>query len=134
MDDADIDKIIVSNKTSYKKGYEYFFGYKDDEKVNALCIMPPQMSARTRSFHETKCMSFLTEVNEWLEKYNKIWSKVSNSIQKDFDSKPAVNEKYLKTKLKSFEGKINTDFHDNGIRKESSRCICLSSILIDPVF
>ena len=86
------------------------------------------MSARTRMY------VFLTEVNELLEKYNKFWNKVSNGIQKHFDSKPAVNEKYLKTKIKSYEGKVNTDFHDNGIPKESSHCICSSLILIDSVF
>ena len=30
-----------------------------------------------------------------------------------FDSEPVCNEKYLKTKTKSYEGKINTNFHDD---------------------
>ena len=33
-----------------------------------------------------------------LEKYNKIWKKVSSIIKKEFDSEPVCNEKYLKTK------------------------------------
>ena len=77
---------------------------------------------------------FLKEVNDLLEKYNKFWNKVSKGILKHFDSKPAVNEKYLKTKIKSYEGKVNTGFHDNGIPKKSSHCICSSLILIDSVF
>ena len=69
-----------------------------------------------------------------LEKYNEIWKKVSNSIKKVFDSKPVYNEKYLKTKIKSYEGKINANFHNDKIPKESSQCICLSEFLIDSVF
>ena len=38
--------------------------------------------------------------------------------------KPVYDKKYLKTKIKSYEGKINTNFHDDGISKESSHCIC----------
>ena len=54
------------------------------------------------------------------------------------------NEKYLKAKIKSYNGKINTNFHNNQvfqnevsqnkIPKESSQFICLSLILIDSVF
>ena len=53
-----------------------------------------------RDFGETKYMSFLIKDDELLEKYNKIWKKVSNSIKKGFDSEPVYNEKYLKTKIK----------------------------------
>ena len=38
--------------------------------------------------------------DELLEKYNKIWDKVSNTIKKQFDSEPVYNEKYLKIKSK----------------------------------
>ena len=41
-----------------------------------------------------------------LEKFNKIWKKVSNIIKKEFESKPVYNEKYLKTKIKSYNGKL----------------------------
>ena len=44
------------------------------------------------------------------------------------------NEKYLEANVKSYNGKINTNFHNNKILKESSQFICLSVILIDSVF
>ena len=62
-------------------------------------------------------------------KYNEIWNKISNSIIKGFDSEPVYNGKYLKTKIKSYEGKINTSFHGDKIPKEGSQCIYLSIIL-----
>ena len=42
--------------------------------------------------------------------YNEIWEKVSNIIKKEFCSNLVCNEKYLKTKIKSYNEKINTIF------------------------
>ena len=68
--------------------------------------------------------------DEKLFKKNKICKKVSKIIKK-IDSKPVYNEKYLKTKIKSYNGKIDLDFTNNKISKEGSQFICLSEILID---
>ena len=73
------------------------------------------MSAYRRDFDETKYMPFLIKDDELLEKYNEIWEKVKNSIKKELDSKPRYNEKYLKAKVKSYNGKINTNVQDNKI-------------------
>ena len=60
--------------------------------------------------------------------------KVKNSLKREFYSEPVYNDKYLKAEIKSFNGKINTNFRDNKITKEGSNFICLSVILIDSVF
>ena len=60
-----------------------------------------------------------------------MWSKVKNSIKKEFNSEPLYNEKYLKAKIKSYNGKINTNFHSNNKPKEGSQFIFLSVLLID---
>ena len=41
-----------------------------------------------------------------LEKYNEIWEKVKNSNKKECYSEPVYNEKYLKAKIRSYNGKI----------------------------
>ena len=92
------------------------------------------MSAYRKEFDETKYMSFLIKGDELLEKYNEIWEKVKNIIKKEFDSESVHNEEYLKAKIKSYNGKISTNFHNNKIPKEDSQFICLSVILIDSVF
>lgn len=40
------------------------------------------------------------------------------------------NEKYAKTKIRSYKSRINTNFHDNEMSKEGLHCISLSVILI----
>ena len=71
--------------------------------------------------------------DELLEKYNEIWEKVKNSLKKDFDSEPVYNEKYLKAKIKSYNGKVNASFYNNKIPTEGFHFICLSVTLIDSV-
>ena len=43
------------------------------------------------------------------------------------------NQKYLRTKIKSYDGKMDTTFHNDKISKEGSHCICLSVKFIDSV-
>ena len=81
------------------------------------------MGAFRKEFHETKYMYFLIKDEKLLENYNEIWEKVKNSIKKEFDSKH--NEKYLKAKIKSYNGKLNTSFYNNEIPR---------ILLIDSVF
>ena len=66
-------------------------------------------------------------------------AKVKNNSKKEFDSKPVFNEKYLKSKIKSYNGKINTNFHNNNnnfkkIPRAGSQFICLSITLTDSIF
>ena len=62
----------------------------------------PKTRAYVKSYDEqTKWMYFLIEDDDLLEKYNTIWDKVSADTKKEFDSEPAYNKSYLKTKIKS---------------------------------
>ena len=67
-----------------------------------------------------------------MEKSQKHYQKKKK--KKKIGSKLLYNEKYLKPKTKSYNGKINTNFYNNKIPKEGSQCICLSVILIDSVY
>ena len=53
----------------------------------------------------------MTHVFKLLEIYNTISDKISADINKEFDSDPVYNKKYLKTKIKS-NGDDVTDFLD----------------------
>ena len=51
----DINKIMVSNKVFFgKRGFKYFIGYKDAEKMWPLFIFLPKMSAYRRYFDKIK--------------------------------------------------------------------------------
>ena len=57
--------------------------------------MLPKTSVYVKRYdNQTKCMYFLTEDNDLLEKYKTIWDKVSADIKKEFDSEPAYKKKF----------------------------------------
>ena len=126
--------MVFDKNSSGKTIFKYFSDYKNAKNIRALCIVPPKTSTFRRDFDETKYISFLIKDDELFEKYNEIREKVENSLKKEFDSEPVYNEKYLKTKTKSYIGKINTNFHNNKIPGEGSQFISLSVISIDSGF
>ena len=46
-----------------------------------------------------------------LEKYDSIWNRTSNFIEKKNNKQPVYDEKCLNTKLKSCNSKVNTNFY-----------------------
>ena len=103
-----------------KKGFKHYFDYKYAKKVRPLYLTLRKMSAYRRDFDKTKYLSFLIRNDKLLEENNKIWENLSNSMKKMFDSEPVCNEKYIKIKIKFYEGKINTGFHGDKVPKEGS--------------
>ena len=79
-------------------------------------------------------MYFLIKDNELLGKLMRSETESAIIFKKGFDIEPAHNEKYSKTKTKSYEGKINTNFCNDKVLKEGSHFICRSVALIDSVF
>ena len=57
----------------------------------------------------------------------------------DFESKPVYgdddddDDKYIKTKIKTYEKSIITNFHNKKMPKEKASCKCLSIIMVDSV-
>ena len=72
------------------------------KSLNFYVASKNECIAYRRDFDETKYKSFLIKDDELLENYNEIWERICNRIKKGFDSEPAFNEKYLKTKIKSY--------------------------------
>ena len=70
------------------------------------------MIGYVKCFDSNKTMSFKISDNKLLKKYNKIWERVSNLLSTKFDSEPVCgdNDNYIKTKIKLYGDKINTNF------------------------
>ena len=118
----DISKIVVSNKVLFgKKGLKYSIGYKDGKKCRSLFVMLPKISVYRRNFEETKYMSFFVKDYELLEIYKEIWDKASKFIKRELVVSLYIIINILKTKVKSYKGKVNTNFHDDKMPKEDSQ-------------
>ena len=46
---------------------------------------------------------------------------------------PVYDKKYIKAKVKEFNGVVNTKFWDDKVPKESEHCTCIANINIDSV-
>ena len=60
----------------------------------------------------------------------KFGKKVCNITKKESRSNHVYNEKYIKAKIKCYNGKINTTFHNNRIPKEDSEYIKIKTIIL----
>ena len=65
-----------------------------------------------KCFHSNKAISFKVSDKKLLKKFAKIWERVSSLMNIEFDSEPVYgdNDKYIKTKIKSYGDKVNTNF------------------------
>ena len=117
IDNINVNKTVVSNKISFGKN-----DLKDAKKFEPMHI------PFKNELHIEKVHVFFIKDEKLLEKHNEIWKNVSNIIQKEFESNPIYNEKYIKTKIKFYNGKPNTTFHNNKIPKQRSKYISLSQV------
>ena len=72
-----------------------------------------------------KNMFFLIKNNEVWEKYEDIWNVIKNKRSIKFNSEPVYENKYLKAKVREFNG--------DGLPKENMYYTCIACITIDSV-
>ena len=135
LDLVNVDQIVVSDKFKHSDdGFKYFIGYREGDIVNPLCIISPQMTGYIKYFeNEGKSMSFVIKDDDVLDKYNEIWDKIKGKLNIKFHSMPVYDEKYIKAKVREFNGVIKTNFLDNEIPKENVHYTCIAGITIDSV-
>ena len=80
-------------------------------------------------------MSFNICHKELLKKYDQIWKRIEKLLRIKFDSKPVYgdDEKYIKTKIKTYGDSVITNVHNKKIPKEKAPCKCLSIIMLDSI-
>ena len=132
----DSGKVLISNKFKLNDDdCKYFIGYlHDDNVIKSLCIVLPQMNGHIKYFDNgRKNVSFSIEEESVCLKYTKIWHEIKKLLNIKFYSQPIHDDKYVKTKVKTFDKTINTLFSDNKVPKERSYYICIAAIYIDSV-
>ena len=93
------------------------------------------MIGYVKDFDSNKTMPFKVSENKLLKSYTKIWERVSYLMNIKFDSKPIYgdNDKYINTKIKMYEDRVNTNFQGKKIPKENASYKCLSLVMLDSV-
>ena len=91
------------------------------------------MTSYVKHFDSNKTMSFKVSDNKLLKKYNKTWGKISNLLNIEFDSQPVYGDgdKYIKSKIKMYGDRVNTNFRGKKVPKENASYKCISLIMLD---
>ena len=132
---VNVDQTVVSEKFKHSDdGFKYFIGYQKNEIVKPLCFILPQMSGYIKYFKSGgKNMSFLIKDDSVLNKCNKIWDNIKEKLSIKFHSKPVYEQKYLRAKVREFDGVIKTHFLGNGVPKENMHYTFIAYLTIDSV-
>ena len=122
IDDIDVNKILVSKKEQYDKynSFKYFIGYNDNDVIRPLYLGLSQMTGYINKFDKNKItMSLMIKDIQLLKSYNKIWKKIEKLMKIDFNTKTTYgnDDKYIKTKIKTYKDSITTDFHNKKVPK-----------------
>ena len=78
-------------------------------------------------------MSFLIKDDEVWDKYDKIRDVIKDKLNIKFHSESVYEYKYLKTKVREFNGEIKTNFLNNSMPKENIHYSRIAYITIDSV-
>ena len=132
---AGVDQIVVSYKFKYNnKSFKRSISYKEGDIVKPLCNILPQMSGYIKYFENgNKNMSFLIEDDEVWDRYGEIWCVIKDKLGIKFHSELVYEHKYLKAKVREFDGMIKTKFLGNDKPKENMHYTCMDCITIDSV-
>ena len=135
LDSVDLSKIVVSSRWKINDTtYKYFCGYLNNDVIQPLCVILPQMSRYIKHFDDGgKNMSFVMDDNKVYEKYNEIWNVVKKLLKLKFTANPVRDNKYVIAKIKIFKNVNMTTFTNNIMPIEKTHYTCICAIDIDSV-
>ena len=139
IEDIDINKILIFKPETYENNMrKYIIGYNDNT-ISPLQLFLPKMIGYLNIFKDgARKMSFFTDNNEFLERYTSIWDKISDLVNKKFDSDPIYYNKYINTKIRSYINDIKTNFcnignKNNKLPEKNKPYKCVSLISLDSI-
>ena len=139
IEDIDINKMLLCKPETYENNMrKYIIGYNDNT-ISPLQLFLPKMTGYLNIFKGgARKMSFFTDNNEFLERYTTIWEKISDLVNKKFDSDPIYNNKYINTKIRSYNNDIKTNFRNidnenNKLPENIKPYKCVSLISLDSI-
>ena len=122
LDSVDLSKSVVSNKWKINDTtFKYFCGYLNNDVIQPLCVILPQMSGYIKYFDDGgKNRSFVTDDKEVYEKYDEIWNVVKKIFKLKFAVSPIRDDKYIIAKLKILKNVNIATFTNNVIPIEKN--------------
>ena len=135
VSDIDVNRIGITKEIVYgrKNSIKYFIGYFDeDDVIRTLLVKLPQMIGYLKEFNDSMTMSLRVDDSKLSKK---CCETIKGLLGIEFDGEPVYGDtdSYMKTKVKMYDNKVNTNFQGKETPKGDSSYKCLSLIMLDSV-
>ena len=96
--------------------------------------MLPKMSSYVKTFkvkdrdRNSRLMSFHITGNKLLMKYKTVWTKIESLKDIEFNALLVYDDRYIKTKVKTYGGKVYTNFCRLIVPEDGVKCEFLTSL------
>ena len=78
-----------------------------------------------------KLISFPVDDEKQLEKYKAIWTKIEDLKNIELDALPVYDDRYIKTKIRTYSNKVYTDLRGLNVSEDDIECEYFSVISIN---
>ena len=103
--------------------------------MRPLVLIMPKMSGYVKTFKVedkiNKLMSFRTDDKKLIEKQKAIWTKTEDVKNIKLDALPVYDHKYIKTKVRTYDDKVQTNFYDLNVPEDDIECEYFTVISVD---
>ena len=128
--DVNVDNIVISKLVKTKTNSKYLIGIKFDKAIRPLVLIMPKMSEYIKTFKvkegdkdkNNKLMSFCIDDEKLLAKYKSIWSKIEVLKTIKLNTLPVYDDRYIKTKIRTYDDKIYTNFRGLNVPEDHREC------------
>ena len=133
--DVNVDNMVILKLIETKTNSKYLIGIKFDKAIRPLVLIMPKMSGYVKTFKVedkiNKLMSFRRDDEKLLEKYKAIWTKIEDLKNIELNALPVYDDRYIKTKIRTYDDKVYTNFHGLNVPENDIKCKSFTVISID---
>ena len=132
--DLNVDNIVISKLVKTKTNSKCLI--EDlDKYIRPLVLVIPKNSGYVNTFKfkdkNNKLRSFCIDEEKLLQKYKAIWTKIEDFKNIKLKALPVYDERYIKTKLRTYGDKAYTNFRGLNVSEDNRECESFTVISID---
>ena len=132
--DVNVHNIVNSKLIERKTNFKFLTGIKFNRAIRPLLLIMPKMNDCVNKFKvedkNNRLMSFHIDDEKLLEKYNSIWTKIEDLKNIELNALPVYDDRYRKTKIRTYGHKIYTNFCDSNVPEDDIEYKCFTVISI----
>ena len=132
--DVNVHNIVNSKLIERKTNFKFLTGIKINKAIRPLLLIMPKMNDFVNKFKvedkNNRLMSFHIDDEKLLEKYNSIWTKIEDLKNIELNALPVYDDRYRKTKIRTYGHKIYTNFCDSNVSEDDIEYKCFTVISI----